>query len=266
MTELIRPIGSGAAGTGGLDLRQVRYVFPLAAHPGPAEWIAGRIFYQFLDRVLRSLLGLLALLVVAYLGYEGLEVALGRASDGSRALRSVLFEATYGLAVLVFALVVVFLISRRTAEHSVSTLATRFPWLAPGLERYREEAAIRQLLEHDQPPPMAGGLSPLEIAVFVSGHTHAPAMSELTRADGRETVIVNTGCWLRQLQPVPARLGAPPVFVPAFVNSHVRIRSSHGGVTVELWEHPKPAERRLPWIERWPCSDCWAGCSMNPQG
>jgi hypothetical protein len=165
-------------------------------------------------------------------------------------LRSVLVEATYGLAVLVFALAVVFLVSRRTAKDVVTTLASRFPWLAPEAERDREEGAIRQLLEEGSAPPMAGDLSSLEPAVFVSGHTHAPAISDLGRADGRRTVIVNTGCWLRQLQPVDARLGAPPVFVPTFVHSHVRIRSSQDEVTVELWDHPKPAERRLSWIER----------------
>jgi hypothetical protein len=40
------------------------------------------------------------------------------------------------------------------------------------------------------------------------------------------------------------------VFVPAFVHTHLRVRSSPAGLTVELWDHPKPAERRLPWIER----------------
>jgi hypothetical protein len=97
---------------------------------------------------------------------------------------------------------------------------------------------------------MAGAVPPRGIAVFVSGHTHAPAISTLTRPDGTQTVIVNTGCWLRQLQPVEAWLGVPPVWVPAFVLSHVRVRSGQDGVMVELWEHPKPAERRLPWIER----------------
>jgi hypothetical protein len=250
LTEMIRPVGSGAAITRSLNLRELSYVFPVAAHPGPAEWIAGRIFYQFLGQLLRWLLVLLAFLVVAYVAYGGLAVVLGRASGGSRALRSVLIEATYGLAVLVFALAVVFLISRRTAKDAVTTLASRFPWLAPESERDREELAIRRLLEDDRPPPMAGNASRLEIAVFVSGHTHAPAMSELGRADGRRTVIVNTGCWLRQLQPVDARLGAPPVFVPTFVHSHVRIRPGPDGVTVELWDQPKPAERPLPWIER----------------
>jgi hypothetical protein len=251
VTEMIRPLGSGAAGTRGFDPRQVRHVFPVAAHPGPAEWIAGRIFYQFLGQVLRWLLILLAFVVIAYVVYEGLaDDASAPASGGSRALRSVLIEAAYGVAVLAFALVVVFLISRRTTMDVITTLASRFPWLAPGSERSREEMAIRRLLEEGRPPPMAGDMSSLELAVFVSGHTHAPAMSELARADGSRTVIVNTGCWLRQLQPVPAWLGGPPVFVPAYVHSHVRVRWTPGGVSVELWDHPRPAERQLPWIER----------------
>jgi hypothetical protein len=139
----------------------------------------GRIFYQFLGQVLRWLLVLLALVVVAYVAYEGLAVALGRGSGGSRALRSVLVEATYGVTVLAFALVVVFLISRRTTMDVITTLASRFPWLAPGSERSREEVAIRQLLEEGRPPPMAGDLPSSELAVFVSGHTHTPAMAEL---------------------------------------------------------------------------------------
>jgi UDP-2,3-diacylglucosamine pyrophosphatase LpxH len=251
VTEMIRPLGSGAAGTRGFDPRQVRHVFPVAAHPGPAEWIAGRIFYQFLGQVLRWLLILLPFVVIVYVIYEGLaDDAWALASGGSRALRSVLIEAAYGVAVLAFALVVVFLVSRRTTMDVITTLASRFPWLAPGSERSREEVAIRRLLEEGRPPPMAGDMSSLELAVFVSGHTHAPAMSELARADGSRTVIVNTGCWLRQLQPVPAWLGGPPVFVPAYVHSHVRVRWTPGGVSVELWDHPRPAERRLPWIER----------------
>jgi UDP-2,3-diacylglucosamine pyrophosphatase LpxH len=243
VTELVRPVGSGVAVTRSIDLRDLSYVFPLAAIP---KWIAGRIFYQFLGQVLRWLL---APLVVAYVAYEGL-AAVVQAFGGSLALRPLFLELAYVMGLLVVASAVVFLISRRTAAHAGSTLASGFPGQAPGPERYREEVAIRRFLEDDRPPPMAGSASRLEIAVFVSGHTHAPAMSDLGRADGRRTVIVNTGCWLRQLQPVDARLGAPPVFVPTFVQSHVRIRPGPDGVTVELWDQPKPAERRLPWIER----------------
>jgi UDP-2,3-diacylglucosamine pyrophosphatase LpxH len=248
LAEMVRPIGSGAAAIGGVDLREVRYVFPLAAHPGPAEWIAGRIFYRVFDQLLRWLLAVLALLVVASAVYGGLAVMLGRPGGGFRVLGSVLGEVTYGLVVLVFALVVVFLVGRRTAEQAVATLGSRFPGSASG--RSWDEQAIRRLLEDGGPPPMAGVRSGPAPAVFVSGHTHAPALSELAAADGGRKVVANTGCWLRQLRPVPAWLGGPPVFVPAYVHTHLRVRSGPGGVTVELWEHPRPAERSLPWIER----------------
>jgi UDP-2,3-diacylglucosamine pyrophosphatase LpxH len=243
VTELVGPIGPGAAIFGGLDLRELSHVFPLAAIP---DWIAGRIFYQFLGALLHWLLGPL---VVAYAAYEGL-AALVHALGASLALRPVLLQLAYALVLLLLAAAVVFLISRRMAGQAASTLCALFPGAAPRPQRYSEDGAIRQLLERDRPPPMAGAVAPLEIAVFVSGHTHAPAMSKLRRADGRETVIVNTGCWLRQLQPVEARLGTPPVFAPVFVHTHVRVRSGQAGVEVELWEHPKPAERSLPWIER----------------
>ena len=218
VTELVRPIGSGIGVTPSVDLREVSYVFPLAAIP---QWVAGRIFYRFLGQVLRWLL---APLVAVYVAYEGL-AAVVRAFGGSLALRPLFLEVAYVLGLLVAAFAVVFLISRRTAVRAVSTMAAHLPGQEPGPERYREDVAIRELLEDDRAPPMAGSASPMEIAVFVSGHTHAPAMSELARADGRRTVIVNTGCWLRQLQPVEARLGGPPVFVPTFVHTHVRVRA-----------------------------------------
>ncbi|HZA81966.1 MAG TPA: metallophosphoesterase [Actinomycetes bacterium] len=243
VTELVRPIGSGAAVTRSIDLRALSHVFPLAALP---EWIAGRIFYQFLGQVLRWLL---APLVVAYVLSEGLAVVV-RAFGGSLAIRPLFLELTYVLGLLVVAAAVVFLISRGTAARLGSALASGFPGRAPGPGRYREDVAIRRLLADGRPPPMAGDGSRMEIAVFVSGHTHAPGLSALDRADGRRTVIANTGCWLRQLQPVPAWLGAPPVFVPAFVHSHVRVRSGPEGLTVELWNQPRPAGSRLPWIER----------------
>jgi hypothetical protein len=124
--------------------------------------------------MLRWLLVLLAFLVVAYVATAALAVVLGRASGGPRALRTPLVEATYGAAALAFALAVVFLVSRRTTRDVVTTLASRFPWLAPESERSREEAAIRRLLEDGGAPPMAADVPSLEVAVFVSGHTHAP--------------------------------------------------------------------------------------------
>jgi hypothetical protein len=246
LAEMIGPIGAGAVALAGVDLREVRYVFPLAAHPGPAEWIAGRIFYQFLGQLLRWLLGPL---LVAFAAYEAL-AAVVPPLVRSLGLRPLFLELAYLLGLLVVAFAVLFLISRRTAAHAVSAMPSRYPGQAPGQEPYREDVAVRRLLEQDRPPPMAGTATRLELAVFISGHTDAPAISTLVRADGRVTVIVNTGCWLRQLQPVDALLGAPPVFVPTFVHSHVRVRAAHDGLAVELWDQPKPAGRRLPWIER----------------
>jgi len=152
MTELVRPIESAAV-TGGLDLREVRYVFPWAAIP---DWIADRIFYQFLGILLYWLLGPL---VVAYAAYEGL-AAIVHTLGGSLALRPVFLQLAYALALLLLAAVVVFLISRRMVGQAASTLFTLFPGAAPRPERYREDVAIRQLLEHDRPPPMAGPSRP----------------------------------------------------------------------------------------------------------
>jgi hypothetical protein len=61
---------------------------------------------------------------------------------------------------------------------------------------------------------------------------------------GGRGVLVNSGCWLTQLQPVPARLRAPPVFVSRFVQTHVRVYRTPVGLEVELWEHPRPARQR----------------------
>jgi hypothetical protein len=62
--------------------------------------------------------------------------------------------------------------------------------------------------------------------------------------------MVNSGCWLRQLQPVSPHLKGPPVFVSKFVLTHVRVFVQGSSLRVELWEHPKPAEQRLTRVER----------------
>jgi hypothetical protein len=91
---------------------------------------------------------------------------------------------------------------------------------------------------------------PEEIDVFVSGHTHLPSLDEVEKPDGGRAVMVNSGCWLRQLQPVAPRLKGPPVFVSKFVLTHVRVYVRGSSLRVELWEQPKPAEQRLTRIER----------------
>jgi hypothetical protein len=63
-------------------------------------------------------------------------------------------------------------------------------------------------------------------------------------------VMVNSGCFLRQLQPVSPHLKGPPVFVSKFVLTHVRVFAQGAQLRAELWEQPKPARQRLTRIER----------------
>jgi hypothetical protein len=91
---------------------------------------------------------------------------------------------------------------------------------------------------------------PPRVRVFVSAHTHAPALTQFRGPAGQEGAIVNSGCWLRQLQPLPARLGVPQVFVSRFVQTHVRASLVNGTIEVELWEHPRPSRQRMPVAER----------------
>lgn len=81
-------------------------------------------------------------------------------------------------------------------------------------------------------------------------HTHAPALSRLVRGDGEDAIVVDSGCWLRQMRPVAAHFGGPPVFVSRFVHTHVRVALDGGRIRVELREHPKPASSHLPLAER----------------
>jgi hypothetical protein len=238
--EIVRPIGSGTRLTGNLDLRDVSFVFPLAAIP---EWIASRIFYRFLGEALQWIF---ILVVIANVAHAFL-IWLGSSDEQRDTTRAILGEVAYDIGILVLVFAVVFLAGRRTARRAISLLALRLTSASSGSEPTR----IRGALLHDEPLPMAaGGVTPRNVAVFVSGHTHAPSSSRLLRDDETMTVIVNTGCWLRQLHPAKARFGAPHVFVPMFVQTHVRVQRREKGVVVELWDRPKSAPRTLPWIER----------------
>lgn len=106
-------------------------------------------------------------------------------------------------------------------------------------------AEIRSRLERGETPPPCEA-APTAIRVFVSGHTHAPSLTHF----GNGSALINSGCWLRQLQPIRAHFGAPPVFVSRFVQTHVRVHRSATRLEIELWEHPRPAEQRLLGVER----------------
>jgi UDP-2,3-diacylglucosamine pyrophosphatase LpxH len=239
VTDLVPHIPSGRR-VSELHLREVDRVFPLTLIP---EWLAGRIFY---DVVALSVRWLLLPLIAVYLAIEVLLRVIGQRGG---------WELGVALAFNIPLLIVFFglflMVLRWTAVRTIRSASAHLGGAAGehGGAFDPSVSEIRAYLESGRSPPLAGDLRG-PIAVFVSGHTHAPSLTGFEAGDGSRGVLVNSGCWLRQLQPVPARLGAPQVFVGRFVQTHVRVYWSADGVQVELWEHPRPTTDRPPLAER----------------
>lgn len=257
VTDVVRRIVTAGRITRDLDLRDIGRVFPLVTIP---EWIAGRVFYDLLGRAVAYLF---APLIVGYAAYRVVAYLLALAYDVPESFSfwesyrtlpglQVLFgEIAWDALLLVTVFVLLFFAIRRTTTRTISSLAPRIPGECPnvsGADSYG--VGIRDFLQTDANPPMRRDICGREIDVFVSGHTHAPSLSHLARETGDGAVIINSGCWLRQLRPVPAHLGGPPVFVPRFVQTHARVYLGDSEVRAELWEHPKPALQRLRTAER----------------
>ena len=240
VTDVVPRIPTGRA-VSALHLREVDRVFPLTLIP---EWLAGRLFY---DVVAVSLRWLLLPLIALYLAVELLAVAFGGDSGTDRLFVALAFNVP--LLIVFFGLLL--LVLRWTAARTIRSATARFGSAAGEHGGAADPAVvdIRARLEAAHAPPLGGELSGT-IAVFVSGHTHAPSLTGFDAANGSRGVLVNSGCWLRQLQPVAAHLGAPHVFVGRFVQTHVRVYRDGEGVQVELWEHPRPAAERPPLVER----------------
>jgi UDP-2,3-diacylglucosamine pyrophosphatase LpxH len=225
VTDLLPRLPTGWEAEGG-NLRDVDRVFPLAIIPG---WLTGRLYYQFVGRTVRWLLLPLLILFVVHAFLQG----------GGTAEILVNLSYSVGALLIVFGVFVFF--AGRAANRAVRS-STKHADLVD------ERELIRRQLETAQSPPLSGGLT-VQIEVFVSGHTHAPALTQFEGPTGGRGAIVNSGCWLRQLQAVPARFGAPPVFVSRFVQTHVRVYWD-GGIQAELWEHPRPSSQRMRLAER----------------
>jgi hypothetical protein len=202
-------------------------VFPLTAIP---QWLAVRFYYVLVSKTARWLLLPLVILYAVHALVKG-----GGSAD-------VLIELGYDVGVLVLVFGLFLFVTGQVVNRFVRSSA-------PRVSRTDEADLIRSSLESGDPPPLAGSL-PADVGVFVSGHTHAPSLTRFHRPTGNEGAIVNSGCWLRQLQATPALLGSPPVFVSRFVQTHVRVYRADDATQVELWEHPRPAPQRLRVAER----------------
>ena len=253
VTDVLRGIVPARTGSevGDSDLRDVNKVYPLVAIP---ELLAGRLFYDLLTQIVRWVL---VPLFLAYAAFRAVAYGVAAARDDSSGFwesarllpgaQRLFVEIGYDAALLLTAIVVCFFVIRRLAGRFVASTAERLPGLP---ESGALTDRLRTLLGSERPLPMGGGLTGREVGVFVSGHTHAPSLTEAAREGGEAAVAVNSGCWLRQLRPIPARFGGPSVFVSTSVLTHVRVYLTDAGIRAELWEHPKPAPRRLRPAER----------------
>ena len=239
-TRRVAPYGEVSPG---LDLSEIKMVYPLVAIPG---WVAGRYFYDLVGKVATYLL---LPLLVAYALYR---VAYRLISGGLPKVHELFLDiGIFGLfTVALFA--VFFLVVRHAVRRTVRAMSPagtheKTPRPSPA---EASRVRVREILAGEARPPMSPSLDPSTIDVFVSGHTHLPSLEEVQRPDGRRCVAVNSGCYLRQLHPVRPHLKGPPVFVSRFVLTHARVSVEDGALRVELWEQPKPARQRLGRIER----------------
>ena len=242
----------GASIASAVKFSELAMVYPLVAIP---RWVASRYFYDFLGKALAylllPLLGINAVFrMISYLRARNRRVpSRGVAGD----LRGLPGGRTPLIAFALFSLTnlalfaIFFLVVRRAVRKALDSMS---PDGGPGYRPEDTQGLIKDMLRGDTGPPMAPSIDPKTIDVFVSGHTHIPSLTEMERRDGRRAVIVNSGCFLRQLNPISPRLKGPPVFVSRFVLTHARVYVRDGSLHVELREHPKCARQRLSRIER----------------
>jgi UDP-2,3-diacylglucosamine pyrophosphatase LpxH len=237
---------------GGLDLSELKMVYPLVAIP---RWVASRYIYDFIGKAL-------AYLLLPLLGINAVFRAISHLRQRSRTqpsrgvvggLQGLPGGRTPLIAFAVFSLTnlalfaTFFLAVRRAVSKALESMS---PDEGPGYRPENAQSLIKEVLRGETGPPMAPSIDPKTIDVFVSGHTHLPSLTEMERRDGRRAAIVNSGCFLRQLNPISPYLKGPPVFVSRFVLTHARLYVRDGSLHVELWEHPKRARQKLSRIER----------------
>lgn len=252
VTDFTRRIAPFGEVVRGLNLSEIKMVYPLVAIP---QWIASRYFYNFVGKVTSYLL---LPLLVAYVAYRTIAYLLNLASkDPTRSLQSYqelprlheLFTEIGGFLILILLIFTIFfLVIRRAVHRTLESMK-----LGHGARYSPAEIAqkkIAAVLDGNARLPMSLFEPSSAISVFVSGHTHLPSLVRLDKLGGGQRVIINSGCWLRQLQPVPPHFRGPPVFVSRFVLTHVRVFVRDADLRVELWEHPKPAQQSLTRFER----------------
>ncbi len=222
-----------------LDLSQIKNVYPVVEIP---RWLVSRFFYDTLGQVI---LCLLVPFFAAYVLYRCFAYYLVVTRDPSVPFSQSylhylqlprvheLFLDVYLFTLIGLAVLALFFLAVRRGARRAATLAAREEASGRRLaEAYRTE--IEGVVRAEKSPPMEPEHGALNLDVLVTGHTHLPRLSETRRGDGGRCVIANSGCRLRQLSPLAASFGGPPVFVSHFVLTHVRVFARDGGLQVEL--------------------------------
>ena len=238
-TRRVAPYGEISQG---LDLSEIKMVYPLVAIPG---WVAGRYFYDLAGKATAYLL---LPLLVAYALYRIATYFLLFSYALARLHELFLDIVIFGLFTVAL-FTIFFLVVRHVVRRTVNAMspAQKGPRPSPA---EASRAKVRGILAGDSRPPMSPSLDPSAVDVLVSGHTHLPSLEGVERPDGRRCVAINSGCYLRQLHPVRPHLKGPPVFVSRFVLTHARVSAEDGALRAELWEQPKPARQSLSRLER----------------
>jgi len=252
VTDFTRRVAPFGEVSRGLDLSEIKNVYPLVEIP---RWVASRYFYDAVGLVAAYLLLPLLMFYAIYrtiaylLSFTGGQPVRFFQSyqELPRVHEFFLDIGLFGLVVLLI-FGIFFLAVRREVRHVSSAVSLKQkPRYSPAAS---SKEKVRSMLKGEATPPMLPSVRPEEIDVFVSGHTHLPSLDEVEKPDGGHAVMVNSGCWLRQLQPVSPRLKGPPVFVSKFVLTHVRVYVQGSSLRIELWEQPKPAKQQLTRTER----------------
>lgn len=245
-TRRIAPLGEV---TRGLNLSDIKNVYPLVAIP---QWVASRYFYNILGMLATYLLLPLLLVYIVYrivayylAGVRNIPVGFLQSYQELPRVHEVFLDIAFLALLILLIFGIFFLAIRRAVRQALNTVSPKQgPHYSPA---ETSQDKIRAVLKGEGPLPMNAFERPEAVDVFVSGHTHLPSLVE---RDGGQAIMVNSGCWLRQLQPVMPHFKGPPVFISRFVLTHVRVFLQGSSLRLELWEHPKPAGQRLSRTER----------------
>lgn len=164
VTDFTRRIAPFGEVSPGLDLSEIKMVYPLVAIPG---WVASRYFYNFAGKVLSYLL---LPLLVAYLAYRtaaylaGYPLGSGRAGKELLRLHELFLDiAVFGLIVLLIS-AVFFLVIRHVVRRTLAATGTAGrPHYSPA-ETSRK--GIEDILRGHDRAPMDPSLDP------TTGGTH----------------------------------------------------------------------------------------------